>query len=78
MEIMAEDWVRLELGMRLQIGVLRYSSFFILILLLKKIIKSSLNVINRPIKGSSCHCHIKIASCKTCSSQINLICMLTW
>ena len=24
MEIMAEDWVRLQLGMRLQIGVLRY------------------------------------------------------
>ena len=25
MEIMAEDWVRLELGMHLQIGVLRYA-----------------------------------------------------
>ena len=26
MEIMAEDWVRLESGMRLQIGVLRYKT----------------------------------------------------
>ena len=26
MEIMAEDWVHLELGMRLQIGVLRYKA----------------------------------------------------
>ena len=25
MEIMAEDWVRLKLGMRLQIGILRYT-----------------------------------------------------
>ena len=29
MEVMAEDWVHLELGMRLQIGVLRYIMFVI-------------------------------------------------
>ena len=32
MEIMAEDWVRLELGMHLQIGVLRYKWSNILLL----------------------------------------------
>ena len=29
MEIMAEDWVRLQLGMHLQIGVLRYKGLMV-------------------------------------------------